>query len=173
MPPIHPTSPGNDSPGSASRAGGRPGSVSSAPRRRRTFVELREVPGLLLGAVRADAAALRRVLGGRRGGRIGVLICTALMVLAAPTPRAAGIALAAYAGLGLATALVHRDRQGLGLKQSLRLLLWTAPAPLALAAIARLAGAASAVPLLLAVLVAYLLVERGLRAGLGGGPGGD
>ena len=66
-----------------------PGSGAPPPPRRRTFIEPREIPGLLRGAALGDAAALRRALGGRYGGRYGSLVCLALLALAAPSPRAA------------------------------------------------------------------------------------
>ena len=101
------------------------------------------------------------------------MICIVGLGLSAASLRTAGVALATYVAFGIATSLRHRSRQGLGVKQALRLLLWTAPGPLALAAVLRLANLTSAVPLLLALLLAYLLLERGLRAGLGDRPDQD
>jgi hypothetical protein len=139
-------------------------------RPRRTFIEWRELPGLLARAPRGDAVALRRVLGGRRGGRIGAALAAGLALLAAADPIAALAGIATYAGLAALTAARHR-RQGLGGYWALRLLLWTLPVPLLLAALARGLGCRSRLLLPLAALIGWALLERGLGSGLAGAPG--
>jgi hypothetical protein len=146
-------------------SGSHPGTPAPPPRPRRSFVELREIPTLLLGAALGRDAALRRVLGARKTGRIGSALAAALGLIAAPDRSAMVVGLALYAGLAALSALRHRAR-GLGVYRTLRLLLWTIPAPLALAAVARLSGIHSRALLPLAVLAGWLLLERGLGAGL-------
>jgi hypothetical protein len=136
---------------------------------RRTFIEARELPDLLAGALRGSDVALRRVLGARRGGRIGAALAALLALLAASDARAAVVGIAAYAGCSALVALRHRA-SGLGLYRALRLLLWTLPLPLVLAALARSAGLRSRLLLPAAVAIAWLLLERGLRGGRVGAP---
>ena len=124
----------------------------------------------MIGVSLGDAAALRRVLGGRRGGRYGVLLSGGLALLAAPGPIQLAVGIAVYLALALVAAVIYREPEGLGAPQCLRLMLWALPVPLVLAAAARLLGAGSALPLLLAVIAAYLLLDGGLRAGLEPGP---
>jgi hypothetical protein len=132
---------------------------------RRNFIQTRELPGLLRGAALGRAAALRRVLGARRGGRLGAALAALPLVLASPDAPAAAAALAAYFCLAALTA-ARRHQRGFGGYRSLRLLLWTVPAPLLLAALARALGSGSRLLPSLAVLVGWLLLERGLRGGL-------
>ena len=140
--------------------------MRAVARPRRNFLEYREVPRLLWGAGLGDAPALRRLLGARKGGRIGSVISVGLLTIAAPSFEAALVGAAAFLALGGVAAVRHREVQGLNLRQCLRLLLWTVPGPLALAGAAHLAGIESVVPLLLAAAFGYLLLDGGLRAGL-------
>lgn len=132
---------------------------------RRNFIEIRELPALLVGAALGRAAALRRVLGARRGGRIGAALAALLAALASPDALAAAAAVGAYFCLAALTATRHH-RMGFGGYRSLRLLLWTATAPLLLAALARALGSQSRLLPPLALLVGWILLERGLRGGL-------
>lgn len=114
-------------------------------------------------------AALRRVLGARRGGRIGAILAGLPALLAAADLRAALAGVGAYAGFAALTAVRHR-RSGLGGYRALRLLLWTLPGPLLLAAAAARGPGPSRLLLPLAVLAGWALLERGLRGGLAGLP---
>lgn len=129
---------------------------------RRVFLRLREIPLLLVGVLRADAAASRRVLGARRGGRIGVFLGIAALRLAAPSwPATAGLAalhLAATLGIGRL-----RRPGGLGSYQRLRLSLWTGTSALLPVATLRLAWPDSTLPALIGLAAAQLILERVVR----------
>ncbi len=128
------------------------------------------MPRLILGVSLGDAAALRRVLGARRGGRYGALVSGGLALLAAPGPQALAVGLAAYAALCMVAAIRYGEIEGIGAVQCLRLMLWALPGPLLLALVFRALGSASALPLLVAPIGAYLLLDGGLRAGLASEP---
>jgi len=140
-----------------------PPSRSGAPRR--SFIQAHELPGLLLGAGLGRPVALRRVLGARRGGRIGVMIAGALALLAARDAGALSFGLSSYVCLATLTAIRHGSR-GFGGYRSLRLLLWTLPGPLVAALAASALGLHSRLGLPAAVIAAWVLLERGLRAEL-------
>jgi hypothetical protein len=151
---------------------------SAAPRR--SFIELRELPDLLLGAALGREVALRRVLGARKGGRIGAALAALLALGASVDRRAAFFGLASYAGFAALAALRHRQR-GFGGYRTARLLLWTLPGPLLAALLARLLGVRSPLLVPLAAAAGWLLLERGLRvaapaaqsAAAGGAPATD
>jgi hypothetical protein len=129
------------------------GSAQSTPRR--VFVEAREIPGLVSGAARGDRAALRRILGGRRSGRLAVLAAIGGLALAcapADVPRV----LAAHAALSCAGWESRRRRTGLSLRQHQRLLLWLVAPALWLAAPLRPIDPGAAAPLL-ALAAAHVL----------------
>ncbi len=132
---------------------------------RRVFLRANEVPGLLLGVGRADPVAQRRVLGARRGGRIGLALGLVALALAVPDwTTAAGLALlhlASTLGLGFVG-----GRTPLGELQRLRLSLWTGAPPLLLAAAFRLIWPESLAPGLAGLVVGQLLLYRALRRGL-------
>jgi hypothetical protein len=134
---------------------------------RRLFLENHEVPGLLLGSLRGERVALRRVLGARRGGRIGsALALLALLAASAPSTGLFGAALVLWIALcGLGRAVAHRA-SGLRLHEWLRLTLWTAAPALLGAALLR-GLLPSAWLTLVAVAVACALSWRGVRRGLG------
>jgi len=132
----------------------------SAPRR--SFIESRELPGLLVGVALGRETALRRALGARKAGRIGAALAAALALAAASDRRAAILGLASYACFAGLAALRHR-RRGFGGYRTARLLLWTLPAPLLAALFARVLGIRSPLLLPLAVAGAWLLLEHGLR----------
>jgi hypothetical protein len=136
---------------------------------RRTFIQLRELPGLLIGCALGRPVALRRVLGARRGGRVGAAICALLALLVVDDASAASIGLTSYVCFATLTAIRHGNR-GYGGYRSLRLLLWTLPGPLCAALAAHALGFQSRLALPAAVIAAWLLLERGLRAGLGASP---
>jgi hypothetical protein len=131
---------------------------------RRVFLEWAEVPGLVLGVARGDASACRRVLGARRGGRVGVLLALAALALAAPSRRAALAAAVLHVGFGLVVGLWNRRTGGHTTKQVQRLALWTALTPAGVAALARPLAAGSALPLAAAVLAGQALLWRALAA---------
>lgn len=134
---------------------------TSAPARR-VFLRWRELPRLLLGVLRGDAVAQRRVLGARRGGRLGLLLALAALLLVAPGWLAATGLAALHVALTLACGLAAKAR-GLGVRQRLRLSLWAATPALLIAAPLRLAVPDSLVPALLSLAAAQLILIRGLR----------
>jgi hypothetical protein len=123
------------------------------------------VPGLLRGALVGQPAALRRLLGARRAGRLGIALAAAALVAAAPwhaLPWLVGLDLA----LSVIAALLGSAGTRLDPRQHQRLVLWLV-APFAVAALPlRIARPASALPAALAVLAAhvwlYVLLRRGL-----------
>ncbi len=133
---------------------------------RRLFLAPREVPGLLVGAVRGDPVALRRILGARRAGRTGLALALAALALAVPSLAVALIALALHLLLALYVLIPRRGAVPLTAFQELLLSLWTvAPLFVALASL-RVIWPGSPLPALIAVPVGHLLVWRGLRGGL-------
>ncbi len=132
---------------------------------RRVFLRASEVPGLLLGVSRADPVAQRRVLGARRGGRVGLALGLVALALAVPDwTTAVGLALlhlASTLGLGFVG-----WRTPLGELQRLRLSLWTGAPPLLLAAALRLNSPESLAPALAGLVAGQLLLYRALRRGL-------
>lgn len=136
-----------------------------APRPRRVFLEWGEVPRAAWGALRGEAVALRRILGARKAGRIGVGIALVALLLAAPldavVPLAAGHLLVALGVWG-----VLGRGPGLRPREVLRLSLWPV-APLLLAAAAlRGFSDGSPVPAAAAIALASALLARGLSRGL-------
>jgi hypothetical protein len=131
---------------------------------RRVFVERREIPGLVIGTARGDAVACRRVLGARRGGRIGLLLALAGLALSAPGPRVAFLAALTHVSLGLLVGLGARWRSGHRTREVQRLAVWTVLTPLGVAAIARLSGFASPWICIAAAIVGQALLVRALRA---------
>jgi hypothetical protein len=131
---------------------------------RRVFLERSEIPRLVLGTARGDAVACRRVLGARRGGRIGFVLALGGLALAAPRLRAALLAALLHVVLGLLVGLGSRRRTGHRTREVQRLALWTVLTPLGVAAIARLAGFGSARLVFAAAIVGQLLLIRALRA---------
>ncbi len=133
---------------------------------RRLFLTPREVPGLLVGAVRGDPVSLRRILGARRAGRTGLALALTALALAAPSLAVALIALALHLSLALYVVIPRRGAIELTALQELLLSLWTvAPLLVALASL-RLIWPGSPLPALIAVPMGHLLVWRGLRGGL-------
>ncbi len=133
---------------------------------RRLFLAPREVPGLLVGAVRGDPVALRRILGARRAGRTGLALALAALALAVPSLAVALIALALHLLLALYVLIPRSSAVPLTAFQELLLSLWTvAPLFVALASL-RVIWPGSPLPALIAVPMGHLLVWRGLRGGL-------
>jgi len=135
-----------------------------APRTRRVFVESYELAGLVLGSARGEPSACRRVLGARRGGRLGFGLALCGLGVAAPDLRAALAAAATHVLLGLAVGLFARRRTGHRTREVQRLALWTVLTPLGVAAVARLAGFGSARLCVAAAVVGQVLLVRALRA---------
>ena len=142
----------------------RSGSQASARPPRRVFVERREIAGLLIGTARGDAIACRRVLGARRGGRIGFALALLALGVAAPSPRAALVAVLVHVASGLVVGIGARRRGGQHTREVQRLALWTVLTPLGVAALARVAGSGSLRLCVAAALVGQLLLVRALRA---------
>ena len=132
---------------------------------RRTFIEAREIPGLVAAALAGRASGLRRVLGARRGGRYGALLLLAAALLAAPASRLPALAVA-YFAFGAALWLGQRREPHLRLREVLRAGLWTAVPLVALAIPLRFVWPASGLPALTALGLGYLLLARSLALGL-------
>lgn len=138
--------------------------VSHAERARRVFVEAHELPRLVLGTARAEPGACRRVLGARRGGRIGVLLALAALALAVPSVAWALWAAALHVALGLLVGLANRRVASHTTREVQRLALWTVVTPLCVAALARAVVGPSAWALALAVAAGQVLLWRALAA---------
>lgn len=131
---------------------------------RRVFVERHEIPGLLVGTARGSAEACRRVLGARRGGRIGFALAIAGLALAAPGPREALLAVLVHVLLGLLVGF-FAHRHGLQTTREVqRLALWTVLTPLGVAGLARVSGFGSLRLCIAAAIVGQILLVRALRA---------
>jgi len=131
---------------------------------RRVFVERHEIPRLVVGTARGEAVACRRVLGARRGGRIGFLLALAGLAVAAPDPRAAALAALVHVSLALGVGIAARRRGGQRRREVQRLALWTVLTPLGVAGLARIAGFGSLRLCIAAAIVGQLLLLRALRA---------
>lgn len=140
------------------------GSDVSARAPRRVFVERREIPGLVLGTARGDAAACRRVLGARRGGRIGFALALAGLALAAPSLRMAVAAALVHVALGLLVGLRARAKSFQTTREVQRLALWTVLTPLGVAGLVRIAGFGAPWQLFASAFAGQLLLLRALRA---------
>ena len=130
---------------------------------RRVFLENGEVPALLVGVARGDRVAMRRVLGARRGGRVGVALGL-LGLLLAVSPDWMAWAIGVQLLLGLPGGRLARPR--LSWLEYERLSLWLVGA--ALIAVAPLRPFLPEIaPLALGgVLAAHLWLWRSLRRGL-------
>jgi hypothetical protein len=135
-----------------------------ATRARRVFLEPHELPGLLAGTALGDAIACRRVLGARRGGRIGVALALAALALAAPSLRAALVATALHVVLALVLGRANRRIGMHTTREVQRLALWTVVTPLCVAALLRAAAEPSALALGAAVFAGQVLLWRALVA---------
>jgi hypothetical protein len=128
------------------------------------FLERGEIAGLAIGTARGEPVACRRVLGARRGGRVGFVLALGGLALAAPDARTALLAALLHVGLGLLVGLGSRRRTGHTTREVQRLALWTVLTPLGVAAIARLAGFGSPQLVFAAAIVGQLLLVRAVRA---------
>ena len=137
---------------------------------RRVFLRSEEIPSLFAGVVRGDPVAMRRILGARRAGRVGVVLGAVGALLAVPLPALPWL-LAAQAAIGLPGAALARPP--LGWLEYQRLSLWLAGAALLLAAPLRALAPHALVWTALAWLGAHLLLCRHLRSGLGEAPAQD
>ncbi len=135
-----------------------------ARRARRVFVERSEIAGLVVNTARGNAIACRRVLGARRGGRIGLTLALAGLALAAPSPRAALLAALVHVCLGLLVGFGARRRSHHRTREVQRLAVWTVLTPLGVAVLARLLGFGSPWLCVAAAIVGQLLLMRALRA---------
>ncbi len=140
------------------------GSDASARPPRRVWVERREIPGLVAGTARGNPAACRRVLGARRGGRIGLALALAELALAAPSLRVALPAALVHVVLGLLLGIRARVRTGHTTREVQRLALWTVLTPLGVAILARLTGFGAPWHCVAAAIAGQLLLVRALRA---------
>jgi len=131
---------------------------------RRSFIGAHEIAPLLLGVLRGEHASLRRVLGARRGGRIGIVMVAICGAIAAGSAATFTLAAGAHVLAGLAWSALHMGP--LGAREQQRLSLWTAAPALLAAAPLRLVWADSALPALIGVCAGQLLLWRALRRGL-------
>jgi hypothetical protein len=138
---------------------------SEAREPRRAFLETHEVPALVVGVALAEPAACRRVLGARRGGRIGFVLACAALAAAAPSARFALAMAALHVVLTLGAGLAGRRHRSHATREVQRLALWTALVPAAIAALARpLFGAGGGTLLPAAVVAGQYLLWRALAA---------
>jgi hypothetical protein len=141
------------------------GGESEARGPRRAFLELHELPALVLGVARADPAACRRVLGARRGGRAGFLLACATLAAASPSLRFAAAIAAFHVVLTLWTGLAGRRHRSHTTRQVQRLALWTALVPAFIAVLARpFFGHGGGTLLPAAVIAGQVLLWRALAA---------
>ena len=131
---------------------------------RRVFVERREIPGLVAGTARGNAVACRRVLGARRGGRIGFTLAAAGLALSAPSLRTALLAALLHVSLGLLVGIGARVHSGHRTREVQRLAVWTVLTPLGVVMLVRLVGFGSPWHCFAAAIVGQLLLVRALRA---------
>lgn len=143
--------------------------TGSARTPRRVFVVAAEIPGLLVGACRGEPVALRRVLGARRSGRIGILLCGAALGAAA-APRDWWIVVAAHASLSALTWSLFARSVGLRPRAQQRLLLWLLIPALLCAAALRLIFGASWLWPVAAVAAAHAVLVRHLQRSQPFGP---
>ena len=131
---------------------------------RRVFLQNHEIPTLLAGVAQGDAVAMRRVLGARRGGRVGVALGLTGLLLAVPLAAMPWL-VGGQLLMGVAGGAVARPR--LSWLEYERLSLWLAGA--ALIAVAPLRPFLPEVLPLAAggALAAHLWLWRSLRRGLG------
>lgn len=137
--------------------------AEAAPRR--AFLRPGEVPGLLVGAVRGEQPAMRRILGGRKGGRYGIALVALGLATAVPWRAVPLIALIGLLGAGVGAAL-QRGPHRLGFRDYLRLSLWVVAPLLLIAAPARIHELDSLAPGLFGVVAGQLLLWRNLARGL-------
>jgi hypothetical protein len=132
---------------------------------RRVFLRNGEIPELLAGVATGKPAALRRILGARRGGRVGVALGIAGLLLAFPVAYMPWVA-AAQLALGFAGVLA---RPSLDWREYERLSLWAAGAVLIATSVIRLVADIPATHAALALAAHAVLLWR-LRRGALAGP---
>ncbi len=130
---------------------------------RRFFLRANEIVPLIAGVARGQPVALRRVLGARRAGRVGVALGVAGLLLAVPGAAAPWF-IAAQVALGFPGAAVSRPP--LRWLEYERLSLWLAGAVLIGVAPVRLFSSHALAVAALAWLGAHLWLWRSLRRGL-------
>lgn len=130
---------------------------------RRVFLRKEEIPALFAGVLRGDPVAMRRILGARRAGRVGVALAAAgvLAWLPEATPVALAIAQVVIAWPGAAL-----SRPPLSWLEYQRLSLWPAGAALLVSAPLRALPGVGAPVAVLLWLGAHLWLWRALRRGL-------
>jgi hypothetical protein len=138
--------------------------MDSTDTARRVFLASNEVPGLMLGALLGESVAFRRILGARRAGRIGLALALVGLALAAPSLPTVPLLVVLHLLLALFVVVAVSGPVTLSLIEELRLSLWTVAPLLVLFAVLRLIWPASWLPAVAAVVVAHLLVWRGLQA---------
>ena len=132
---------------------------------RRAFLRAQEIPALVIGVARGKPVAMRRVLGARRAGRVGVALALLGVLLAVPA-HAVGWLAAAQLAIGLPAAALSRPP--LAWLEYQRLSFWLVGSALISAAPFRLGGEAVALPAVaLFWLAAHLWLVHRLRRGLG------
>jgi hypothetical protein len=132
---------------------------------RRVFLTVGEVPGLVVGVLKGDPVALRRILGARRGGRFGTLLFAVGLLLAFPLRWVVVGAVLQIITVPLLRAWPPAGA-GLSFVERLRLSLWTTGPALVVAGVALSLWVGGPVPGLLGLGVGQAILIRGLRSGL-------
>ena len=141
------------------------GHDASARAPRRVFVERREIPGLVIGTARGDAAACRRVLGARRGGRIGFALALLGLALDRAEPARRPCSPRSSTSRSACSWACARARKSFQTTREVqRLALWTVLTPLGVAVLARFAGFGAPWHVFAAAVAGQLLLLRALRA---------
>ncbi len=133
---------------------------------RRVFIEVGEVPRLVAGALKGEPAAVRRILGARRGGRIGIGLFGVGLLLGLPTGPWTLIGAALLLGAAFALRPWPRSAPRLTWIERTRLSLWTTGPILVLCGAFTLVLPGNPLPGLLGVAAGQVLVIRGIRNGL-------
>ncbi len=133
---------------------------------RRVFVEVREVPGLVAGALKGEPAAVRRILGARRAGRIGLGLFGIGLVLGLPTGPWTLIGGALQLGSAFALRPWPRSAPRLTWIERTRLSLWTTGPILVLCGAFAIVLPGNPLPGLVGMAAGQVLLIRGIRDGL-------
>jgi len=128
---------------------------------RRVFLTREELPALLRGTLSGEPVALRRVLGARRSGRVGLLLALPAAALALPL-HAWPAGLAVHLLLSIVGTWGIRRPLRLRLLEYQRVALWTIALPLWIAAPLRWLDFGQ-LPALIALTLGHALLWRGLR----------
>jgi hypothetical protein len=136
---------------------------------RRVFLDPREVPQRIVGAIRGDPTSIRRILGGRRSGRIGALLLLGGGMAAFP-PEYVWVGLSIHLLLTAVLSRTPRSAPTLGLTARIRLACWTTGPSLILCSALRILWPGGMIPGLVGVIIGQALLFRGLARSFGATP---